>query len=147
MPRSTRVQRWKTKWRRLPPWGKVTAATAVIIGLTGSATGMRAAMPLLKPVAPALIYYVDDSVGEVERKLTVAQQSTNSILRDLQIEANEGKKSSVNNSLANWKLEKLKTNDPVTRGLIDQQIQQQENELEKLNSQLKTLNKLRQQGQ
>lgn len=75
-----------------------------------------------------------------------AQQSQTSILRDLQIESAEGKRSQAANSVANWRLEKLKTHDPVTQGLIDQQIVNQEAEVERLSDQLRTLNRLKAQG-
>lgn len=75
-----------------------------------------------------------------------AQQSQTSILRDLQIESAEGKRSQAANSVANWRLEKLKTHDPVTQGLIDQQITNQEAEVERLSDQLRTLNRLKAQG-
>ena len=80
-------------------------------------------------------------------KLAQSQQpSVLPAIRDLQIESAEGKKSQALNSVANWKLEKTKAKDPVTQGLIDQQITNQENEVSRLNGQIRTLNRLKQEG-
>lgn len=75
-----------------------------------------------------------------------AQNSVLPVIRDLQIESAEGKRSQANNAAANWKLERSKTQDPVTQRLIDQQISNQEAEVERLTEQLRTLNRLKAQG-
>lgn len=143
MPRNSAYQRWRQKWRRMPPWARLFVITGIIVGITGSVTGARSAWPILRLGLPATIYYVDDSLDEHEKKVNTAQQTTNSILRDLQIESTEGKRSNASNALANWKLERTKTQDPVSFGLIDQQIREKEDEINRLNNQLKTLNRLK----
>jgi hypothetical protein len=127
---------------------KVFAWTAGIIAtLAGAVTAVANAWPYIEPVWVAHRGYVRDVADDVTHKWKLAQQTQTSILRDLQIEATEGKKSAANNALANWKLEKLKTKDPVTHALIDRQIEEKESELTRLNGQLKTLNTLKAQGQ
>jgi len=127
---------------------KMIVWTAGIVAtIAGSVTGVSAAWPILEPMLLAHRGYVRVVADDVKHEWKVAQQTQTSILRDLQIEATEGKKSSANNALANWKLEKLKTKDPVTTNLIEQQIGQKEAEIERLNDQLRTLNKLKSQGQ
>lgn len=122
-------------------------SAGILATIAGSITAVSAAWPIVEPVLVAHRGYVRDQARDLNQQWKVAQQTQTSILRDLQIEATEGKKSSANNALANWKLEKLKTRDPVTTTLIEQQISEKEAEVEKLNQQLRTLNRLKAQGQ
>lgn len=114
-------------------------------GLAGVATVFTSVGAISKnwdAVEPSFI----STRGFVRDSIKVAQQTQTGILRDLQIESAEGKRSQASNAVANWKLEKLKTKDPVTQSLIDQQIINQEAEVDRLSQQLKTLNRLKQQG-
>lgn len=119
----------------------------VVTALTGAVIGIAKSWEYIEPGIPALRYYVRDQINGSTNSFKIAQQSQTSIFRDLQIENNEGKKAAAANALANWKLEKLKTNDSVTQNLIENQIREKEAEIEKLNSQLRTLDNLKAKGQ
>jgi len=122
-------------------------SAGVVTAIAGAIVGVAKSWEYIEPGMPAFRYYVRDRIDTSLSPFKTAQQSQTSILRDLQIENTEGKRSNAANALANWKLERLKTQDPVTQGLIDRQIQEKDNELKKLDSQLKTLNELRSQAQ
>ena len=147
MPRNTRGQRWNTRWRRMPPWGKVGVVTGVVVGLSGSVTGVRAAWPVVKMWMPAPIVYVDGSIEEAEGRIRMAQQTNTSILRDLQLETAEGKKESAAQNKAKWQVERSKIQDPATLGLIDQQLNELDKTISRINSQIRVIEKLKANGQ
>ena len=84
--------------------------------------------------------------GYVREHVRVAQAPQQMIYRDIQLEINDGKRTNAASDLAKWKLEKLKTKDPVTLELIDKQIGEKEREIDGLVDQRKTLNKLKSEG-
>src|SRR5258708_7314788 len=99
MPRNTKLQRLRKRWRLLPPWGKVTAVTGIVIGLTGSLGGIKATWPTLRLVLPALVFYVDSTMEDARGEFKNTQTTTLSVLRDLQIETAEGKRDATATAL------------------------------------------------
>lgn len=145
MPRNTKLQRLRKTWRLLPPWGKVTAVTGIVIGLTGSVGGIRATWPVLRLALPALVFYVDTTLEDARGEFKNTQNTTLSVLRDMQIEQAEGKRDAAKEAKAKWSVELGKTKDSVSRDMIERHINDLDATAGKLDGQIKTLNRLRSQ--
>ena len=130
----------------MPPWGKLGIVTGIVAGVSGSVTGGRAAWPIVKMGLPAPIVYVDSSLEEVEGRIRMAQQTSTSILRDLQVETAEGKKESAVQNKAKWQVERSKIQDPATLGLIDQQLNDLDKTISRLDNQIRVIEKLKASG-
>lgn len=112
---------WTLLWTEIEPWWYV------------SHYGLRVAVD-----------GVDGKILVLDKKWTVAGDSTNSILRDLQIEGAEGKLSTAKNNVARWQLELSKAPEgSVTKELIQRSLSEDLMTRDKLDAQIKTLNKLR----
>lgn len=143
MPRSTRLQRIRKAWRLLPPWGKVTAVTGIVIGLTGSVGGIKATWPVLRLALPALVFYIDSTLEDARGEFKNTQNTTLSVLRDLQIETAEGKRDVAATSIDRFQLDLNKAKDDSEKLNINKTIRDLQNTKDKLDAQIKTLNKLR----
>lgn len=143
MPRQTRLQRLSKRWHELPPWGKVTALTGIVIGLTGSVGGIKATWPILRLGLPAIIFYVDSTLEDARGEFKNTQTTTLSVLRDLQIETAEGKRDNAATAIDKFQLDLNKAKDDSERLSINKSIRDQQNTKDKLDAQIKTLNKLR----
>lgn len=131
----------------MPPWVKITTLTGIIIGATGAAGSIKASWSVMRYGVPANLVYVDGSVEEVEGRIRIAQQSNASILRDLQIETAEGKKESAVQNKAKWQVERSKTKDPATLNLIDQQLNDLDRTISRLDNQIRVIEQLKSRGQ
>jgi hypothetical protein len=84
--------------------------------------------------------------GRVDIKfgpLQYAFEGTNSVVRDLQIEAAEGKLANNRDSYVKWEIELRKTRDPSSREIIQRQMRELELTRGGLEQQLRTLRELR----
>ena len=132
------------RWGKLPPHVRRAAVWAgAITTITGAIVGMSRALPVVEPYWPAHRMYVRDRVDFARDEFKATENSNTLILRDLQIEQAEGKRDAVKNDLAKWAVELNKTQDPQTRQLIEKTINEQNATYERLQEQLRSLNKLR----
>jgi len=143
MPRQTKIQRLRKRWRLLPPWGKVTAMTGIVIGLTGSVGGLKATWPVLRLALPALVFYVDTTLEDARGEFKNTQTTTLSVLRDLQIETAEGKRDATATALDKFQIDLNKAKDDSEKLSINKTIRDLQYTKEKLDAQIRTLNKLR----
>lgn len=82
----------------------------------------------------------------VRNEVKVAQSSTTAILRDIQIDRANDKRERAANELNQWNLEKTKPgyqSDSQTRAIIDHGIGTTQSTIEKLDQQLRALNRQR----
>jgi hypothetical protein len=92
---------------------------------------------------PASVQYVDGRAENIIQLAQNAAKENQSILRDLQVEAAEGKRDATSNDIAKWQLELSKAHDDTGKSLIQQQINTLNATKQKLESQIGTLNRLR----
>lgn len=137
---------WKTLWSRMPPWGKITTVTAVVVGLTGAIQGIKAAWPLMRLILPALILYVDGSVDDARGEWRTAQSSDRGVLRDVQIDMNNRSRRDEIQKKYNFAIERTKTSDPTTLQIIDRSLRDVEENISELDNQLNTLKQLKAHG-
>lgn len=97
-------------WRHLSRVGKIAGMVGAI---TGAIVGVAAAWPIIHWVVPAHRGYVIEQVGGV-------QATTNELLI-WKFEDDKGRKRS---EAANWNIQMQKEQDPQTRTLIQQRIEQ-----------------------
>jgi hypothetical protein len=134
----------------MPPWARIAAITGIVVGLTGSITGVRASWPVIRYVAPATLVYVDGVVDDVIGKITSSDSKNDRRWLDLQIDTAERSRRDETRSLNVLKLEQLKPQykaDDASRNIINNAIQNSEDSIHKLDQQLRTLNRLKGQGQ
>ena len=103
-----------------------------VVTITGAVVGFNNMVPIVEPYMPATHMYVRDLTD-----------STSHILRDIQVEQAQGKIDATNDAVVKWKLERSKTQDPVTQNMIDQHIHDLGNLSERLADQLKTLKEIK----
>ncbi|HEX4919827.1 MAG TPA: hypothetical protein VFV92_03710, partial [Candidatus Bathyarchaeia archaeon] len=87
--------------------------------------------------------FVIEFVGDVQKPIQQQLQSSNEILRDIQIEAFEGKLDANKDAVAKWSLEKDKAADPNTKNMIDQHIKELVSSGDRLKGQLDNLRMLK----
>lgn len=113
------------------PAVKVCSGLAIVFGL------IVAIPQTWSTVASPIHSYVD---GRVDMKIGTLPTT----VRDLQLEAAEGKLTATKNDQVKWEVELRKTKDQVTRDLINKQMRELENTRGRLEQQIKTLNAIRQ---
>jgi hypothetical protein len=107
--------------------------------IAGAMTGVASAWSQFELPMFATRGYVAVQIGP----LKLAFDNTGKAVRDLQIEAAEGKLAQTKDALAKWKLEGLKTSDPTSKELIHKQQRELEATQERLEDQLKSLRSIR----
>lgn len=118
------------------------AASAVGV-ITAAVIGVNQAAPVIEPYWYASREYVRDSIKEIKTIIASDQQETNRILRSMQVEQAEGKLEATRDSIAKWQIERSKTADPVSQGMIDQHIKTLQGSEGRLRDQLETLRRIR----
>jgi hypothetical protein len=94
---------------------------------------------LLMPVHGLIDGRVDMKFGPLQ----FAFEGTSAVVRDLQIEAAEGKLAANRDSYIKWEIELRKTKDPSSREIIQKQMRELEATRGGLEQQLRTLRELR----
>lgn len=129
-------------YRRLMYWGKLVGMIGVTAGAIVSAA---AAWPLIEPYLAAHRGYVRYVAGEVSNGASTAQSESRKVIRDLQVEQAEGKRDAAAGDLVKWEIELGKTSNDQTRALIEKQMRELTVTKHRLDSQIETLNKARDQ--
>jgi hypothetical protein len=137
MPARGRRKRW-THW--------ITDRSPVVLWAGGLTMifGLIVAIPatfgtIMMPVHGLIDGRVDIKFGPLQ----YAFEGTNSVVRDLQIEAAEGKLANNRDSYVKWEIELRKTRDPSSREIIQRQMRELELTRGGLEQQLRTLRELR----
>jgi len=128
------TRRGKFSWITI---AKYAAATSAVLGLIVAIP--TASAIILAPVNN----WIDGRVDIKFSPLRVEFTGTTSVVRDLQMEAAEGKLSANRDAYVKWEVELRKTKDPVSRELIMKQMQNLEATRGGLEQQLKTLRDIR----
>lgn len=144
-----------SSWSRLPapvrvllPWA--TAATAFIV----LAINLEKFIPIWARWQFASHEYVDGTVNSAKKEikrdiddtkteLKSSLDSTNYILRDMQIEQAQGKLDANADAITKWKIELSKAQDPQTRVLVEGTIKDLESRVRSLSDQINTLSSIR----
>jgi len=121
------------------PWKFITAALALLAGIPGYVAGAN----YLEPAVPAQRYWVRNHVEEETTKLKLTEDTTLKVLRDLQIETAEGKRDNAANARAKFELDYAHEKNDERKLEIGKTIRSLQGTEDKLNQQIKTLNKLR----
>jgi hypothetical protein len=96
------------------------------------------------PWQPARHAFVYDKVGIVDKKAETIGTQNQSILRDLQIDTANGKRTATINDIKKWQLELEKPGvDQTLKGFIQQQIDALTATRDKLDAQLRTLTEIK----
>lgn len=122
---------------------KIAWAAGIVATISGGIVGYAKAWPEIEPWWWASRGFVYSQVDSARSQFKQAQDSTAAILRDLQIEQAEGKRDAAKEAKAKWGVELNKTADPITREMIDRHINELEASVGKLDSQIRTLNRMR----
>ncbi len=123
------------------PWKFITGALALLAGIPSYIAGANS----IEPATPALRYWVRAHVDNETFKLKLAEDKTLEVLRDLQIETAEGKRDNAANARAKFELDYAHEKNDDRKLEIGKTIRSLQSTEDKLNSQIKTLNKLRNQ--
>lgn len=118
-------------------------AAGAVVTITGAVVGINNALPVLEPYAPATHSFTRELTDGLDKRLSMAQSSTDYILRDIQLEQAQGKSDANADSIVKWKLERAKSQDPVTQSMIDTHIHDLGVLADRLDSQVKTLKDLK----
>lgn len=120
---------------------------AVVAATTSAIIGVAKSWEYVEPKLLAHRGYVreisDDSKKEYqssEGQLLLKLNALLSAQKDSQIEQAEGKRDAAKEAKAKWTAEVSKTQDPVTRNLYDQHINELDATIDKLNRQIRQLN-------
>jgi hypothetical protein len=114
------------------------------IGATATTiVGMNQAWPIIERRWPATHEYVQLAMDEVRRELKNSIDNTTWTLRDIQVEATEGKLEANKDLVAKWTLERTKTSDPITQSMIDQRLKELNATDKRLQEQLKMLQEMK----
>lgn len=128
-------------WQRLSNFGKVCGVVAAI---TSAIVGIAAAVPIVEPYMVAHRGFVRDSISFSAQANVLSQTESQRTIRDLQIEQAEGKREAVQDALLKWAVEANKTTDTQTKQLIAERLRELAISKRMLDSQIDTLNKVRQ---
>ena len=129
---------WSTPLRK-----RLTVALSFVSLLAGTIVAVAKALPVVEPYAPAHRAYVREQHDDTVQIAQSAAKENQAILRDLQVEAAEGKLAATTNDLAKWNLELNKAADESTKDIIRRQINTLEATKRKLEAQINTLNRIR----
>lgn len=121
------------------PWKFITGAVVFLAGLPGAWAGAN----FLEPALPAHRGYVRDQTEEVKKEIKTTEDTTVGILRDLQIETAEGKRDNAANAIAKFQLDLDSEKAPQRKLEIGETLRGLQNTKDKLDAQIKTLNRLR----
>lgn len=106
--------------------------------------GLIVAIPVaMATVTNPVASWVDGRIDFKFGPLQLAFDGTSGAVRDLQIEAAEGKLADTKDKQIRWEVEKKKAREQATRELIERQQRELEATRGKLEQQLKTLNEIR----
>lgn len=114
-----------------------------VVTVTGAVVGINNALPVLEPYAPATHSFTRELTDGLDKRLTQAQNNTAYILRDIQIEQAQGKIDATSDAVVKWKLERSKTQDPVTQSMIDSHVNDLGAQAQRLHEQLKVLQQIK----
>lgn len=112
-------------WRHL---SAVTKLAAMLSAIAGAIVSVAAAWPLVEPYAPAHRGFVVEQVGDV-------RTTTNELL----IWKAEDTKNKIRSDSSGWNIQLQKEQDPTTRALIQQRIEQLNTEQEQVDQRIKKL--------
>lgn len=141
--------------RQLKAWAKkriktIVWAVGIFTTLCGGIIAADKTWPIVEPKLPVGGEYVRQvaqlEAQAVKNELLPVLQDMLKSQRDSQVETAEGKLDAAVQNKKKWNLELSKTQDPTTRDMIDKDISDLDRTIKKLNDQIDTLNKLRQQG-
>ena len=89
-------------------------------------------------------HFIPASHSFVRSEIHLAGDGTTKILRDLQTETAEGKRDAAKEAKSKWSLELEKATDPTTKDLIRGHMNDLDATIDRLNAQIRTLNRLQQ---
>jgi hypothetical protein len=108
-------------------------------GIVPAVKGIQYLDDATDPWQPARHAFVYDKVGIVDKKAETIGTQNQSILRDLQIDTANGKRTATINDIKKWQLELEKPGDATIKEFIKAQIDTLTATRDKLDAQLKTL--------
>ena len=125
---------------RRNPIKSATTAVVILGGIVPAVKGVQYIDEWSDPWQPARHAFVYDRVGVVDKKAETIGTQNQVILRDLQIDTANGKRTATINDIKKWQLELEKPGiDPTLKNFIQQQIDALTATKDKLDAQLKTL--------
>ena len=130
----------------------VVSASGVIIPVTGSIYGISQAAPVLEPwawtshaYARTLVAQIDQkattATTQVDQKTTAAIEDQKKILRAIQLDGANGKREASLGRLAQFKIALAQAPTDGAKDAINFAIQQEQNTLDALDQQIKSLKK------
>ena len=114
-----------------------------IATVTAAIIGLHNVEPIIDPWMPATRGYVSETITGFKSLIASEQTTTNSILRDIQVEQAEGKLDATRDAIAKAQIEKAKTSDAGTLSILDQHLKNLIATQARLEEQLRSLKKAR----